>query len=181
MLSQLANQSRRSLFILGTVLFLFSASAWAQIQANACDLNGDGVVNSLDVFSPGNVAPSAVNMDLGLWPCTANIVGIGVCNVVVIQRVVVAANGGSCVAGNPHTVTLNWTTSVTPNVTYNVYRGAASGGPYTKLNSSPIAGSSYLDSTALAGQKYFYVATAVNSNNDESAYSAPAQAVVPFP
>src|ERR1700738_2504071 len=58
--------------------------------SSACDLNRDGVVNILDI-------QLAVNMDLGLLTCTANIVGAGVCNVVVVQRVVNSTLGGTCV------------------------------------------------------------------------------------
>jgi hypothetical protein len=58
----------------------------------ACDLNNDGVVTVLDV-------QLAVNMSLGLIPCTANINGPGVCQVTTIQRVVNAALGGACVTG----------------------------------------------------------------------------------
>jgi hypothetical protein len=162
------------MFILTTVLLLFSASSWAQIQINACDLNLDGVVNSADVTL-------AVNMDVGLSPCTADIVGINVCNVVVVQRVTNAALGGSCGAGNPHTATLNWTASVTPSVSYNVYRATTSGGPYTKVGSVGVGVVSHIDSTALAGQTYFYVIRAVDSTNTESTNSNEAQAVVPFP
>ena len=156
-------------------LFLFCASAWAQIQINACDLNADGVVNSADVTL-------AVNMDIGLSACAADIVAINTCNVVVVQRVINAIPPGTCAAGNPHTVTLNWTASTTPNVSYNIYRSATLNGTYTKIGSVGVGVLSYIDSTALAGQTYFYVATAVDSSNNESAYSAPpAQAIVPFP
>ena len=58
----------------------------------ACDLNNDGVVSVLDV-------QLAVNMGLGVIPCTANINGPGVCAVTTIQRVVNAALGGTCVSG----------------------------------------------------------------------------------
>jgi len=154
---------------------LMSVPAWAQIQINACDLNGDGVVNSADVTL-------AVNMTLGSPTCTADILAINVCNVVVVQRVINAALGGSCVAGNPHTVTLNWTASVSPNlVSYNIYRGAVSGGPYVKIASVASSVVSYTDTTSLAGESYYYVVTAVDASNNESSYSNQAQANVAFP
>jgi len=49
------------------------------------------------------------------------------------------------------------------------------------VNSSLISGTTYMDATVQAGQTYYYVATAVDSNNDESTYSTPASAVVPSP
>jgi fibronectin type 3 domain-containing protein len=155
---------------------MVSSSAWAQIQINACDLNADGVVNSADVTL-------AVNMDIGTAACTADIIAIDTCNVVVVQRVINAIPPGTCVtAGNAHTVTLSWTASTTPNVSYNIYRSATSNGTYTKIGSVGVGVLSYTDSTALAGETYFYVATAVDSSNNESVYSAPpVQATVPFP
>jgi hypothetical protein len=174
MLSQFSKLSRARVFILSTALFLFSTSVWAQVQKDACDLNADGVDNAADVTL-------AVNMDIGLATCAAKIVGINLCNVVVVQRVTNAALGGACSAGNPHTVTLNWTASTTPNVSYNIYRSTTAGGPYTKVGSVGVGVVSYIDSTSLAGQTYFYIARAVDSTNSESVDSNQAQASIPFP
>ena len=81
-----------------------------------------------------------------------------------------------------HSVSLNWTPSTTPNPTgYNVYRATASTGPYTKLNALPLPGISYVDYSVASGQTYFYVATTVDVNNNESAYSDQAMAIVPTP
>jgi hypothetical protein len=77
-----------------------------------------------------------------------------------------------------HSVTLNWTASVGASG-YNVYRSSVTGGPYTKLNASPIATTSYTDSAVQAGQTYYYVLTSVNSSGVESAFSTEVSAVVP--
>jgi fibronectin type 3 domain-containing protein len=79
-------------------------------------------------------------------------------------------------------VSLTWTASASTGVVgYYVYRGAKSGGPYTTLNASPVAATSYTDSTAAGGQTYYYVATAVDGSGAESVYSVEAQAIVPSP
>ena len=78
-----------------------------------------------------------------------------------------------------HTVALSWNASTSTVVGYNVYRGAQSSGPYTKLNSSLLGGTNYTDAGVLSGTTYYYVATAVDSSGVESAYSTPAMAVVP--
>jgi hypothetical protein len=81
-----------------------------------------------------------------------------------------------------HDVILSWTASTTPGVVgYDVYRGTTSGGPYpTQLNSTPVNGTTYCDATAQAGQTYYYVVTAVASNDiTQSADSAQASATVP--
>ena len=76
---------------------------------------------------------------------------------------------------------MNWVASTSVVVGYNVYRTTQAGGPYTKLNSSPIGPTSYTDTTAQAGQTYFYVVTGVDANGVESGVSNQAQAVVPYP
>ncbi len=50
-----------------------------------------------------------------------------------------------------------------------------------KLNSSPQAGTTYVDSTVQSGTTYYYVVTAVSSSGAESSYSNQATAVVPTP
>lgn len=78
-----------------------------------------------------------------------------------------------------HSVTLNWIASTSAVSGYNVYRSSVSGGPYTKLNSTLIAATTYLDTTVQSGQTYFYVATAVDSSGVESADSSEVSATVP--
>ena len=59
----------------------------------ACDLNGDGVVNNLDV-------QIAVNQALGISPCTnADLQHSGKCTIVDVQIVINASLGGACVIG----------------------------------------------------------------------------------
>jgi hypothetical protein len=150
------SHSPRITFLLA-LLAIAGPPAWSQ---SGCDLNQDGFVNAADV-------QQAVNMSLGLVPCTLNFNGPGVCNIVTVQRVINASLGQLC-----HTVALSWTASSSPNVTYNVYRGTTSGGPYaTKVNSAPVTGLSYVDTTVQVGQTYYYVATAVDGNGNESVYS----------
>ena len=78
-----------------------------------------------------------------------------------------------------HQVTLNWNASTTPSVTYNVYRGRVSGGPYSQINPSAVTALSYVDTSVAAGQAYYYVVTAVSSINVESGYSNQAMATIP--
>ena len=81
---------------------------------------------------------------------------------------------------NAHSVFLSWDASSSQDVIgYNAYRGINSGGPYTKLNASLIATTSYTDQTVQSGSTYYYVTTAVDSQGLESAYSNQAVATVP--
>ncbi len=76
---------------------------------------------------------------------------------------------------------MNWDPSILLVGGYNVYRGTQLGGPYTKLNSSPVSVTTYTDSTVQGGQTYFYVATAVDLNNVESVFSNEISATIPTP
>lgn len=80
-----------------------------------------------------------------------------------------------------HSVGLSWSPSTSTVAGYNVYRGTQTGGPYTRLNASVQAGTTYTDSGVLSGATYFYVVTAVDSSSQESAFSNEATAVIPIP
>lgn len=175
------NLSPKWLRIMAIQLSAAFCLAWlvpnrAFAQTSPCDLNQDASTNIADV-------QLSVNMVLGLTSCTANIVGPGICDIIVVQRVVNNALGGPCVADTPpggHTVQLSWTASTSASVMgHNVYRGTTAGGPYTKLNTSLVATTNYSDTTVQNGVTYFYVVTAVNSSNAESTFSNMATAPVP--
>ena len=87
---------------------------------------------------------------------------------------------GTGTAATQHTVDLSWTASADA-VSYNIYRGTVSGGPYTMINTSPDSTTAYTDSTVTSGDTYYYVVTAVNSASEESGYSNQATAVIPTP
>ncbi|MGC2829312.1 MAG: choice-of-anchor D domain-containing protein, partial [Candidatus Acidiferrum sp.] len=78
-----------------------------------------------------------------------------------------------------HSVALSWTASTSTVSGYNVYRGTVSGGPYTKINSSLVAGLSYTDLMVQSGTTYYYVTTAVDSSGNESVYSNEVSAPIP--
>jgi hypothetical protein len=167
---------RRLAFGIG-LLAITSGAGWS--QTSACDLVAPfGTIDAADV-------QAAINMTLGISPCTANIGGAVACNAAVVQRVINAALGGTCVTGVgtvAHYVTMGWTASTSSVAGYNVYRATTSGGPYSKINSSLIVVTSYTDSTVAAGQTYYYVATAVDNNGVESSYSTQTPlALVPMP
>jgi fibronectin type 3 domain-containing protein len=87
---------------------------------------------------------------------------------------------GTGTPATQHTVDLNWNPSSNA-VGYNIYRGTASGGPYTMINGSLDGTTAYTDNTVVSGQTYYYVATAVDTNSNESGYSNQALAVIPTP
>jgi hypothetical protein len=86
-------------------------------------------------------------------------------------------------AGVQPLVSLSWAASTTPGITgYYVYRSTTIGTGYGKLNpSSPVPASTtqYSDAAVQGGQTYYYVVTAVDSSNVESADSNQTTALVP--
>jgi hypothetical protein len=81
-----------------------------------------------------------------------------------------------------HRATLNWVASTSSRVVgYNVYRGTTSGGPYTKVNSTPASGTRFTDRYVQAGQTYYYVTTSVDASGNESGYSNESTVTIPSP
>lgn len=90
------------------------------------------------------------------------------------------ALSGTGVQSAQHYVALSWTASTSSVAGYNVYRGTASGGPYTlQLNGSLVTGVTFTDNNVQSGATYYYVVTAVNSSGVESTDSTQASATVP--
>jgi Abnormal spindle-like microcephaly-assoc'd, ASPM-SPD-2-Hydin len=88
---------------------------------------------------------------------------------------------GSGVASVQHQVALTWSADTSPVVGYNVYRGSVAGGPYTKINSASDVTAAYTDTAVTAGQTYYYLTTAVDSQGVESSYSNEVVATIPTP
>jgi Abnormal spindle-like microcephaly-assoc'd, ASPM-SPD-2-Hydin len=87
---------------------------------------------------------------------------------------------GTGVQQTPHTVALTWTASVSTDVIgYNIYRGTTTGGPYSILDSAPVAADSYNDSAVQSGQTYFYIVRAIDNTGLESLNSTEVQAIIP--
>jgi len=91
------------------------------------------------------------------------------------------AGSGTQVTTAQHSVGLSWEASTSSVIGYNIYRGTQSGGPYSKLTSSPQPTSAGTDNTVQAGGTYFYVVTSVSSGGIESAFSNEVAATVPGP
>ena len=149
---------------------------------NAVTLSASGVPSGTTVgFSPNPIAaPGAGNSTMTIAVGTSTAPGT-------YSLTVTGSGGGlqhtatvSLTVNPPPQVSLSWTASTSQNVVgYNAYRSLTSSGPYTKLNTSLITSTSYLDQTVLIGTTYYYVTTAVNSQGLESVYSNQATATVP--
>jgi hypothetical protein len=91
----------------------------------------------------------------------------------------VIALSGTGASSVSHTVALSWTPSSSTYSGFNVYRGATSGGPYTRVDTTMVSSTSYLDAGVSSGQTYYYVATELDSTGMESSYSSEVSAVIP--
>ena len=78
-----------------------------------------------------------------------------------------------------HSVTLSWGASTSAGVAYNVYRRGRLG--IVRINSVPITGTSYVDTTVQPGETYYYTTKAVNAKGAESHPSNELRVTVPSP
>ena len=78
-----------------------------------------------------------------------------------------------------HVADLTWDAGTGNILGYNLYRGTTHGGPYSQINSSLLSSNSYTDSTVENGTTYYYVATEVNNEGEESGYSNETEAAIP--
>jgi fibronectin type 3 domain-containing protein len=90
-----------------------------------------------------------------------------------------AVPGGATAAD--HSIDLSWSPNTEADLAgYIVYRqeidskGAVTG-TVTRLNQTPVVGPAYRDQTAMAGRRYAYRVTAVDTAGNESAPSADVQ------
>ncbi len=132
------------------------------VSFNPATIAAPGAGNSTMTITVGASTPT------GTYVITVTGSGGGIMRTVTVSLTVTAQ------------VALSWTASTSQGVVgYNAYRSLTSGGPYTKVNSSLIAATSYTDQTVQSGLTYYYVATAVNAQQVESSYSNQAVATVP--
>jgi fibronectin type 3 domain-containing protein len=88
------------------------------------------------------------------------------------------APSGLSATTSDSTVLLDWNNNTEPDFNgYNVYRSTTSGGPYTRLNDTPLTSSDYNDTSVTNGTRYYYVVTATDTSLNESANSSQVSAI----
>ncbi|HEY6903540.1 MAG TPA: immunoglobulin domain-containing protein, partial [Candidatus Acidoferrales bacterium] len=145
------------------------------VLVSGAGFNAGGGIAGL-ILSPGQAAPLSVTFA----PAAAGSVSgsVTVKSNATNSPMTIALTGTG--VAQTHLVDLRWTASTSSVLGYNVYSSRVSGGPYAKLNSTPVTTTSYTDTTVQSGQTYFYVTTAVaSSGGTESGFSAEASAVIP--
>lgn len=81
-----------------------------------------------------------------------------------------APEGLQAACGNAR-VDLSWTASTTAGATYDVYRSGNPNGPYAKVNSAPVTGTTYADTSVINATKYYYYVVALDAEGFESRWS----------
>ena len=135
--------------------------------------NGTGITlvnkaGGLVIDDPGSSVAAGVAIDLWTWNGGANQVWL----LAGPPGVPIALNAAPA-SGN---VQLSWTAGTNFPTGYNVKRSTTNGGPYTVI-ASAVTGTTYVDTSVIAGTNYYYVVSATNSFG-ESANSSPANAII---
>ncbi|HEX8522656.1 MAG TPA: hypothetical protein VF669_10400 [Tepidisphaeraceae bacterium] len=92
---------------------------------------------------------------------------------VTIDTTAPAAPGASSVSSTASSITLDWPNNAESDFQfYDIYRADVSGGPYTRINASPLTSSVYTDSTVAPNQVYYYVVRATDTAGNISGNSA---------
>jgi hypothetical protein len=181
-----------SVAIIGVIVFSFSSVAFGQIisvsqlACNPSSLNS-GASTTCTVTLNG--APPAggtevllsSNNTLLLLGSSSVIVSAGTTSTTFTATAgsVSTNQNGTLTATVLHSVLLNWSASLSPNLmNYKVYRGTTPGGPYGVVTTLGLV-TSYVDSNVQNGQTYYYVTTVVDDTGAESGYSNEASAAVP--
>jgi hypothetical protein len=159
----LTNSSSTAMTISSIALTGSGAADFSQVSTCGASLAAAGQCTIVVLFTPSAIGTFTASLTV-----TDNAAGSP-------QSVSLSGTGG-------HDVVLTWTASVSSGVSgYNIYRGTTSGGETsTPLNLLPINGTTYTDVNVTAGDEYYYVVTAVGSNDAaQSSGSTQISATVP--
>ena len=152
------------------------------VTVSSVTVTGTGYASSGVTTTQGIAAGATATLNVTFTPTTAALIpgNITIASNATNSPISITLSGTG-VQAVQHSVGLSWTASTSPVVGYNVYRGSVSGGPYTLITGSLVAGTAYTDLTVQAGQTYFYVVTAVDASGNESVFSNEVSATIPTP
>ena len=89
-----------------------------------------------------------------------------------------ATPSGFTAVGSTSNITLSWSANTEPDLAgYNLYRSSSLNGTYTKLNSTPLTGLSFVDTGATVSLPSYYQLKAVDVSANQSTVPAQANAV----
>lgn len=167
---------------LGSLPVTLTNTGTANVTVSNLAVSGPGFTAT--GISPGLVlsAGQSATLDVTFIPGSAATVnGSAVIASDAANSPLTIAVSGAGMQAEPHSVSLSWIASTSTVVGYNVYRSTVSGGPYTLITGSPVAATTFTDTTVQAGMTYYYVVTSVDSKGNESSYSNESSATIPTP
>ncbi len=167
---------------LGSVVVGTSGTASGTLTAGGSSVTVSAAGSNNSVFSVGGLslpvtiaAGKSAGFTVTFSPQTAGAVTAALTFTSNAQSTTtVEALTGTGTAAPIHSVNLSWSASTSSGISgYNVYRAAYVNacGSYSKINPLLNTGTLYTDSAVVDGAKYCYATTAVNTSNEESAYS----------
>jgi hypothetical protein len=139
------------------LLMLFALVAVASLASCSSDTAGGGVGATAD----SDAGVGGASSDGGIAPARSD----------------ARTDPARSDASGTHSVSLQWTASTTPGVTYDLLRSTVSGGPYTQLQGGIIS-TATTDPNVTAGVTYYYVARSQDSSG-QSVDSNEVKAVIP--
>jgi hypothetical protein len=167
---------------LGSVVVGTSGTASGTLTASGASVTVTAASSNNSVFSVGGLslpvtiaAGKSAGFTVTFSPQTAGAVTATLTFTSNAQSpTTVEALTGTGTAAPLHSVNLSWSASTSSGISgYNIYRAAYGNacGAYSKINPLLNTGTLYTDSAVVDGAKYCYATTAVNTSNEESAYS----------
>ncbi|MGH9573363.1 MAG: choice-of-anchor D domain-containing protein [Candidatus Acidiferrales bacterium] len=143
------------------------------VSVTGTGLSASGIINGT-VLTPGQSVPLTVSFAPTSGGAVSGSVSVTSNATNSPAKVTVSGTG-------MHSVVLTWDASPTAGVTYNVFRGTASGVEgTTPVNASPVASLTYTDANVAPGTGYYYTVEAVDSGGS-SGPSNEAAAKIPSP
>ena len=151
----------------------------ASITVRSAAWSGAGYTVSGIVFPTTIAAGQSAHFKVIFAPQTAGSAQGNIRFVSDAENAPQAAFSGKGTQTAAHSVTLSWQPPPASIVGYNVYRGPAPKGPYTKITGSVHPKNTFTDASVVGGTTYFYMTTAVNKKGKESKYSSQVRVVIP--
>jgi len=147
----------------------------SKVSVSGASYSMSGISDGL-ILAPGQSA----TLDVRFAPTTTGSLpgSVTVTSNAANSPVTVSLSGAGAQTAS-HSVELSWNPSTSAVAGYIVYRSEVSGGPYARLDSSVVAGDSFVDSSVQAGLTYYYVVASVTSGGVESADSTQVSATIP--
>jgi hypothetical protein len=147
----------------------------SSVSATGPGFSAGGVSNV--TLAPSQAVSAAVNFDpASAGPASGSLVVISNAAQAVVG---LSGTGTSTAPSQQHSVTLNWSPSVSSVVGYFVYRGTGANAQLSKLSTSVDAATNYVDTNVAAGQTYTYAVSAYGTDGVESAQSTSVSVTIP--